>query len=107
VEHTDLFKRDEAVPKYGQSPAFSRKAFDLMVGDAGAVHEGSRHTVLQVSERQAATMEGFEAAKAATRQRLLAQKQQRASAAFNEFLQAQYLQLRQEGDIVVNPQYVF
>jgi hypothetical protein len=52
-------------------------------------------------------MAEFEAEKSATRERVLTQKQQRTRAAFNEFLQAQYLQLRQEGEIVVNPQYVF
>lgn len=107
VENTGLFKRDDAIPRFGQSSAFSHKAFDLKVNDAGSVQEGSRYAVLQVTERQAATMEAFESEKAATRDRLLAQKRQRAQAAFNAFLQAQYQQLRQEGDIVVNPQYVF
>jgi peptidyl-prolyl cis-trans isomerase D len=107
VENTGLFKRDDALPQFGRSPAFSRTAFDLKVNDASAVQEGGGYVVFQVTERQAATMEGFEAEKAAARERVLTQKQQRTRAAFNEFLQAQYLQLRQEGDIVVNPQYVF
>ena len=107
VENTGLFKRDDAIPQFGRSPTFSRKAFDLQVNDAGAVQDGARYVVMQVTERQAASMEAFEAEKAATRERLMTQKQQRMRAAFNEALQAQYMQLRQEGEIVVNPQYVF
>ena len=58
-------------------------------------------------ERQAAAMDGFAAEQAATRQRLVAQKRQQARSAFDNSLRAQYLQLREEGEIVVNPQYVF
>jgi hypothetical protein len=62
---------------------------------------------VQVTQRQAASMDGFEAEQTAVRQRLLIQKRQQARTAFDNALRSQYLQLRQEGEIVVNPQYVF
>jgi peptidyl-prolyl cis-trans isomerase D len=107
VVETGLFKRDDEVPQFGRSAAFSKTAFGLAPGDAASVHERGRHVVVQVTQRQAASMEGFEAEQAAVRQRLLAQKRQQARAAFDNSLRTQYLQLRQEGEIVVNPQYVF
>jgi peptidyl-prolyl cis-trans isomerase D len=107
VVETGLFKRDDEVPQFGRSATFSKTAFDLAPGDAASVHERGRHVVVQVTQRQAASMEEFEAEQAAVRQRLLAQKRQQARVAFDNSLRTQYLQLRQEGEIVVNPQYVF
>jgi hypothetical protein len=107
VVETELFKRDDAVPQFGRSAAFSKAAFDLAPGDAAPVHERGRHVVVQVTQRQAASMDGFEAEQTAVRQRLLTQKRQQARTAFDNALRSQYLQLRQEGEIVVNPQYVF
>jgi peptidyl-prolyl cis-trans isomerase D len=107
VVETEPFKRDDPVPQFGRSAAFSKTAFDLAPGDAASVHERDRHVVVQMTRRQAASMDGFEAEQAAVRQRLLAQKRQQTRAAFDNALRAQYLQLRQEGEIVVNPQYVF
>ena len=107
VVDTGLFKRDEPVPQFGHSAAFSRTAFDLSPGDAGSVHEGARHAIVQVTERQEAKMDGFEAERDTVRQRRLTQKRQQARSAFESALRAEYLQLRQDGEIVVNPQYVF
>lgn len=107
VVDTELFKRDEPVPQFGRSTAFNRTAFDLSPGNAGSVHEGVRHAVVQVTERQAANMDNFDAERETVRERQLTQKRQQARAAFENALRAEYLQLRQDGEIVVNPQYVF
>jgi peptidyl-prolyl cis-trans isomerase D len=107
VMETGLFKRNDPIPQFGRSMAFSRVAFDLQVDDAGAVHEGQRHIVMQVTARQAADMEGYVADKQAYRQQLRTRKQQQARIAFDQQLRTQYQQLRQEGKIVVNPQYIF
>ena len=107
IVETGSFKRNDPVPQYGRSAAFSQTVFDLQVGDASAVHDGQRHAVVQVTERQDADMTGYEEAKDGIRQQLLTQKRQRARAALDSHLRAQYQQLRQDGEIVVNPQYVF
>jgi peptidyl-prolyl cis-trans isomerase D len=107
VIETGLFKRRDPVPDLGRSPAFSERAFDLQDGAIGVAHEGSRHFVLQVVSRQAADMGAYEAEKATYRKQLLSRKQQQVLGAFQAFLQTQYQQLRQRGEIVVNPQYVF
>ena len=107
VEETGLFKRNDSIPKYGRSAAFSRMAFDLQPGAAAAAHDGARHAVLQVTERQAADMADFESQKQATRDRLLQQKQQQARAAFDADLRDEMQRLRDSGDVAVNPQYIF
>ncbi len=107
VAETGLFKRNDSIPQYGRSAAFSRMAFDLQPGETAAVHDGSRHAVIQVTERKPADMTGFEEQKQATQQQLLRQKQQQARTAFDTSLSDEFQQLRESGDIVVNPQYVF
>jgi peptidyl-prolyl cis-trans isomerase D len=107
VAETGLFKRNDSIPQFGASAAFSRIAFGLQVGDAGAAHEGSRHVVLQVTDRQAAEMQDYAAQQQQYRQQLLERKQQHVQVAFDQHLRTQYQQLRQQGKIVVNPQYVF
>ena len=107
VTETGLFKRNDPIPQFGPSAAFSRIAFGLQIGDAGAAHEGPRHVVLQVTDRQAAEMQDYAAQKQQYRQQLLERKQQHVQVAFDQHLRTQYQQLRQQGKIVVNPQYVF
>jgi peptidyl-prolyl cis-trans isomerase D len=107
VAETGLFKRNDSIPQYGRSAAFSRMAFDLQPGASAAVHDGARHAVIQVTERKAADMADFEAQKQTVRERLLRQKQQQARVAFDNALRDEFQQLRENGDIVVNPQYVF
>ncbi len=107
VADTGLFKRNDSIPQYGRSPVFSRMAFDLQPGASAAVHDRTRHAVIQVTERKPADMANFEAEKQTTRDQLLRQKQQQARAAFDNALRDEFQQLRESGDIVVNPQYVF
>ncbi|PON14825.1 hypothetical protein C2W62_27055 [Candidatus Entotheonella serta] len=107
VAETGLFKRNDSIPQYGRSAAFSRMAFDLQTGGSAAVHDHARHAVIQVTERKPADMADFEAEKQATRERLLRQKQQQARAAFDNALRDEFQQLRESGEIVINPQYVF
>ncbi len=107
VVETGLFKRNDSIPQYGRSAAFSRMAFDLQPGASAAVHDGPRNAVIQVTERKPAEMADFEAQKQATRERLLTQKRQQARASFDNSLRDEFRQLREKGDIVVNPQYVF
>lgn len=107
VAETGLFKRNDSIPQYGRSAAFSRMAFDLQTGGSAAVHDHARYAVIQVTERKPADMADFEAEKQATRERLLRQKQQQARAAFDNALRDEFQQLRESGEIVINPQYVF
>ncbi len=107
VAETGLFKRNDNIPQYGRSAAFSRMAFDLQPGASAAVHDRTRHAVIQVTERKPAEMADFEAQKQTTREQLLRQKQQQSRAAFDNALRDEFQQLRESGDIVVNPQYVF
>lgn len=83
VAETGLFKRNDSIPQYGRSAAFSRMAFDVQPGESAAVHDGNRHAVIQVTERKPADMADFEAQKQATQEQLLRQKQQQARAAFD------------------------
>jgi peptidyl-prolyl cis-trans isomerase D len=107
VTETGLFKRRDPVPQLGRSAAFSDVAFGLQPDEVGTAHDGSRHFVIQVVARQAADMTAYEAEQMAYREQLLNQKRQQVFMAFQNFLQTQYQQLRQRGEIVVNPQYVF
>jgi peptidyl-prolyl cis-trans isomerase D len=107
VAETGFFKRNDSIPQYGQSATFSRMAFDLKPGASAAVHDGARHAVIQVIERKPADMAAFEAQKHTTREQLLRQKRQQARAAFDNALRDEFQQLRESGEIVVNPQYVF
>jgi peptidyl-prolyl cis-trans isomerase D len=107
VVETGLFKRRDPVPQLGQPAAFSRVAFGLQVGDVGTAHDGARHFVLQVTERQPADMQAYVADKAEYRQKLIDRKRQQAGAGFQQFLHAEYQKLRQQGDIVVNREYIF
>jgi peptidyl-prolyl cis-trans isomerase D len=107
VVETGLLKRRDPIPQLGQQVDFSRVAFGLQVGDAGAAHNSTQHFVIQVKERQPADMQAYVTDKPEYRQRLLDQKQQQAASAFQQFVHAQYQKLRQQGEIVVNPQYVF
>jgi hypothetical protein len=104
---TGLFKRRDPVPQLGQQAAFSRVAFGLLVGAVGTAHDGARHFVLQVTERQPADMQAYVADKAEYRQKLIDRKRQQTGAGFQQFLHAEYQKLRQQGDIVVNREYVF
>ena len=107
VVETGLFKRRDPVPQLGQQVALSRAAFGQQVGEVGTAHDGARHFVLQVTERQPADMQAYVADKAEYRQKLLERKRQQAEASFQQFLHAEYQKLRQQGDIVVNREYVF
>jgi len=107
VVETGLFKRRDPVPQLGQQTAFSRVAFGLQVGAVGTAHDGARHFVLQVTERQPADMQAYVADKAEYRQKLMDRKRQQSAAGFQQFLHAEYQKLRQQGDIVVNREYVF
>lgn len=107
VVETALFKRRDPVPQLGRQADFSRVAFGLRVGEVGAAHDGTRHFVVQVTARQPADMQAYAAEKTAYRTKLLDQKRQQAVAAFQQFLRSQYHKLRQQGEIVVNTQYVF
>ena len=107
VVETGLFKRRDPIPQLGRQVDFSRVAFGLQVGDVGAAHDGSRHFVIQVTERQEADMQAYVTDKPEYRQKLLEQKRQQAAFAFQQLVQAQYQKLRQQGEIVANSQYVF
>jgi peptidyl-prolyl cis-trans isomerase D len=107
VMETGLFKRRDPVPQLGQQTDFSRVAFGLQVDDVGTAHDGTRHFVLQVMERQPADMQAYVADKAEYRQKLIDRKLQQAGAGFQQFLHAEYQKLRQQGDIVVNREYIF
>jgi peptidyl-prolyl cis-trans isomerase D len=107
VMETGLFKRRDPVPQLGQQADFSRVAFGLQVDDAGTAHDGTRHFVLQMMERQPADMQAYVTDKAEYRQKLIDRKRQQAGAGFQQFLHAEYQKLRQQGDIVVNREYVF
>jgi peptidyl-prolyl cis-trans isomerase D len=107
VVETGLFKRRDPVPQLGQQTAFSRVAFGLPVGGVDTAHDGARHFVLQVTERQPADMQAYVADRAEYRQKLIDRKRQQAGAGFQQFLHAEYQKLRQQGDIVVNREYVF
>jgi len=107
VVETGLWKRRDPIPELGRQVDFSRVAFGLQVGDVGTARDSTRYFVIQVMERQPAEMQAYEADKPEYRQRLIEQKKQQATAAFQQFVHAQYQKLRQQGEIVVNPQYVF
>ena len=107
VVETGLFKRRDPIPQLGQQADFSRVAFGLQVGEVGTASDGPRHFVLQVTERQPAEMQAYAADKAEYRKKLLDQKRQQAGLGFQQFLHAEYQKLRQQGDIVVNPEYIF
>lgn len=107
VSETQLFARKGSVPQIGRQAAFNQTAFGLRVGEAGAAHSGAQHFVIQVTERQTADLGAYEADKAAYRAQLRRHKQRQALQDFQRSLQARYQKLRHEGEIVVNPQYVF
>jgi hypothetical protein len=107
VVETGLFKRRDPLPQLGRQIDFNRVAFGLRVGEAGAAHDGPRHFVLQVTERQPADMPAYAIDKPDYRKKLIEQKRQQGALAFQQFLHAQYQKLRQQGEIVVNSQYVF
>jgi peptidyl-prolyl cis-trans isomerase D len=105
VSETTLFQRGDAIPQLGSVPTFSRVAFELPPNEVGMTHEGSRVFVLQVIERREADMTAYAQEKADYRTTLLDRKQGQMLQAFQHFLTTQYHTLRQQGDIVVNPQY--
>ena len=107
VVETGLFKRRDPIPQLGRQADFSRVAFGLRAGEVGTAHDGMRHFVVQVTERQPADMQAYATDKTEYRQKLLDQKRQQAALAFQQFLHAHYQKLRQQGEIVVNAQYVF
>ena len=107
VVETGLFKRRDPIPQLGQQAGFSRVAFGLQVGEVGTASAGAQHFVLQVTERQPAEMQAYAADKVDYRKKLLDQKRQQAGMGFQQFLHAEYQKLRQQGDIVVNPEYIF
>ena len=63
VVETGLFKRRDPIPQLGQQAGFSRVAFGLQVGEVGTASDGTRHFVLQVTERQPAEMQAYAAEK--------------------------------------------
>jgi peptidyl-prolyl cis-trans isomerase D len=107
VVDTEAFGRNDPVPQLGRSAPFTQVAFGLQAGEAGAAHDGARHFVIQVIERQPADMNTYEAEKATYRARVLSQKQQQTLMAFENSLHTQYQALRERKEIVVNAQYVF
>jgi peptidyl-prolyl cis-trans isomerase D len=107
VGETKAFSRNDPVPQLGRSATFNQIAFGLQPGETGAVHEGVRHFVIQVMTRRGADMSTYDAEKVAYREQLLRRKRHQTILAFQNSLQAQYQKLRQQGEIVVNPQYVF
>jgi peptidyl-prolyl cis-trans isomerase D len=107
VLETGLFARKEPVPQLGRNAAFTRIAFGLQSGETGVAHDGTRYFVIRVVERQAADMQAYEAEKATYREQVLRQEQQQLLVAFQNSLQARYHSLRQQGEIAVNPQYIF
>ena len=107
VVETGLFRRRDPVPQLGQQAAFSRAAFGLQEGAIGTAHDGARHFVLQVTEHQPADMQAYMADKAEYRQKLMDRKRQQMGTGFQQYLHAEYQKLRQQGDIVVNREYVF
>lgn len=107
VIETEPFARKDPVPQLGRSATFNQIAFGLQAGETGAAHEGSRHFVIHVTARQPADMKAYATDQSTYRKQLLRRKQQQALTVFESSLQEQYRQLRQQGEIVVNPQYVF
>lgn len=107
VVETGLFKRRDPIPQLGQQANFSRVAFGLKVGTVGAAYDGARYFVLQVTDRQQADMQAYVTDKPDYRKKLLDQKRQQAGFGFQQYLHAEYQKLRQQGEIVINPQYVF
>ncbi len=103
----ELFKRRDPIPQLGRNQAFIETAFGLQPDEVAAAHDGTQHFVMQLVSRQAADMGAYEAERATYREQLLSRKRQQVFMAFQTFLQTQYQQLRQRGEIVVNPQYVF
>ncbi len=107
VMETGLFRRRDPIPQLGQQADFSRVAFSLKVGEVGAAHDGVRHFVLQVTDRQQADMQAYATDKPNYRKKLIDQKRQQIGFGFQQYLHAEYQKLRPQGEIVVNPQYVF
>lgn len=107
VLETGLLKRRDPIPELGSQADFSRVAFGLPVGGVGVAHDSTRHFVIQVTDHQPADMQAYETDKPEYRQKLLTQKRQQTVSAFQQFVQTQYQTLRRQGEIVVNPQYVF
>ncbi|GIX46613.1 MAG: peptidylprolyl isomerase [Candidatus Tectimicrobiota bacterium] len=107
VVESEPFTRLDPIPELGENPAFRRVAFGLQPGEVGVAHDGSRTFVIEVVARQPADMAALAQQREAYRTRLLAAARQRLRQAFEAFLQAQYRTLREQGEIVVNPQYVF
>jgi peptidyl-prolyl cis-trans isomerase D len=107
IAETGLFKRRDPIPQLGRSQAFTETAFGLQPDEVAAAHDGTRHFVIQLVSRQEADMGAYEAERTTYREQLLSRKRQQVFMAFQTFLQTQYQQLRQRGEIVVNPQYVF
>lgn len=107
VAETGWFKRNEPVPEIGNLSEFRRTAFQLQPNEAEAVGQGDRTYVVQVIAHRDADMSPFKADLPNYRQQLLARKQNQLGQAFQESLAAQYQQLLRDGDLVVNPQYVF
>ena len=107
VAETGWFKRNEPIPELGNLGAFHRAAFQLRPNEAEAIGEGDLTFVIQVIEYRDADMGTFKADLPGYRQQLLAQKQNQLVQAFQESLTAQYQQLLRDGDLVINPQYVF
>jgi peptidyl-prolyl cis-trans isomerase D len=104
---TGLFKRRDPIPQLGQQADFSRVAFSLKAGEVGTAHDGARHFVLQVTDHQLADMQAYAIDKPNYRKKLIDQKRQQTEFGFQQYLHAEYQKLRQQGEIVVNPQYVF
>jgi hypothetical protein len=107
IVETGPFKQRDPIPQLGRLTEFSRVMAGLKAGDVGAAQDGVRQFVLQVTERQPTDMQAYTADRADYRQKLLDQKRQQASAGFQQFLHTEYQTRRQQGEIVVNPQYVF
>jgi peptidyl-prolyl cis-trans isomerase D len=107
VAETGPFQYRDTIPQLGRPVEVSRVVAGLKAGEVATAADGARYLVLQMVERQPADMQGYAADKTEYHRRLLEQKRQMASAGFQQFLHAQYQTLRQQGDIVVNPQFVF
>lgn len=107
VVETGLFKAKDPIPQLGYLQDVKRVVAGLRVNEVGTASDGGRHLVLQVVERQPADMQAYEKEKKEYQKKLLEQKRQQASLGLQQYLRTQYQILRQQGDIVVNPQYIF
>jgi len=99
---TGFFKRDESIPQIGFEPGFSGTAFKLTRENRlpETILKGKNgYYVIQLKERKAPAMEGFEAEKEKIKTSLLQQKKMRT---FNAYLS----KLKEKSEISIEPDFV-